>query len=74
MPIYVFTCKKCRKQSEQLLKVDEPPELCECGGEQHKEVTFASPRFKGPGWGGNELTPDGAFTIRTQQGKPSDTE
>jgi putative FmdB family regulatory protein len=73
MPLYVFTCKSCGKESEQLLKVDESPECCSaCGGEQVKEITSATARFIGPDWGGNERTPDGKFTVRLQRGKDTD--
>ena len=38
MPIYTYTCKKCGKEQEHLVRYDDraEPQPCACGGKQHR--------------------------------------
>ena len=52
MPLYEFQCKKCRKEYELLLGVNEPmPERCEsCNGKLVKKIHAPAIQFKGSGF------------------------
>lgn len=54
MPIYVYKCDKCETVTEEIQKMSDPPlTVCEvegCDGTLHKQLTTASPHFKGSGW------------------------
>jgi putative FmdB family regulatory protein len=71
MPIYVYKCGSCGLLAEQLLlKLDDTPEPCKCGStDLAKQMTHASARFKGSGWGGNQEIAGGAATMRVVQGE-----
>lgn len=52
MPIYEYTCQKCKAHVEILQKVtDKPLTRCrKCGGKLEKEWSQTSFQFKGSGW------------------------
>lgn len=54
MPIYVYKCEKCEHVQEVIQKMSDPPLThCDqegCDGEVKKQLTTASPHFKGSGW------------------------
>jgi putative FmdB family regulatory protein len=52
MPIYEYTCRKCRAHVEALQKVsDKPLTKCQkCGGKLEKEWSRTGIQFKGTGW------------------------
>jgi putative FmdB family regulatory protein len=51
MPLYDCQCPKCGKVAEQLLKRDEAPKPCECGGETERTVTqLTNFALTGGGW------------------------
>jgi putative FmdB family regulatory protein len=52
MPIYEYTCRKCRAHVEALQKVsDKPLSKCKkCGGKLEKEWSRSGIQFKGAGW------------------------
>ena len=52
MPIYEYTCRKCRAHVEALQKVsDKPLSKCKkCGGKLEKEWSRTGIQFKGTGW------------------------
>lgn len=73
MPIYVYQCSKCEQFVEEIQKLSDPPPEPECpqGGtcEMKKQMTAAGFKFRGDGWGGNELQADGNTIVRTIQGQ-----
>jgi putative FmdB family regulatory protein len=71
VPIYVYECGSCGLVAEQLLlKRDAGPEPCKCGStDLAKQVTSASPRFKGGGWGDNVDIMGGNANMRVVQGE-----
>jgi putative FmdB family regulatory protein len=52
MPIYEYTCSKCKKRIEVIQKMsDEPLKTHKgCGGKLTKEISAAGFQFKGTGW------------------------
>ena len=52
MPIYEYTCQKCKAHVEALQKVtDKPLTRCrKCGGKLEKEWSQTSFQLKGSGW------------------------
>jgi putative FmdB family regulatory protein len=52
MPIYEYQCQSCRKRTELLQRMDDPPlAVCpECGGEMKKLMSAPAVQFKGSGW------------------------
>lgn len=52
MPIYKYSCEKCRSQVEVIQKVSDPPlKRCEkCRGKLAKAVSRTSFQLKGSGW------------------------
>jgi putative FmdB family regulatory protein len=52
MPIYEYTCRKCKAHVEALQKVtDKPLVKCKkCGGRLEKEWSQTGFQFKGSGW------------------------
>ncbi|NOY83672.1 MAG: zinc ribbon domain-containing protein [Nitrospirae bacterium] len=52
MPIYEYECKTCKKRTELLQKISDPPlEKCpDCKGEVRKLISSAGLHFKGTGW------------------------
>lgn len=56
MPIYVFECRKCKNEVEELQKMDDPPpEKCtKCGAEGEMVKTIRASNFTlgegGVGW------------------------
>lgn len=52
MPIYEYECKTCKKRTELLQKISDPPlEKCpHCKGEVRKVISSAGLHFKGSGW------------------------
>jgi putative FmdB family regulatory protein len=52
MPIYEYSCTKCKKHFEVTQKItDEPLKICSsCGGELKKLITSTSFVLKGSGW------------------------
>lgn len=52
MPIYEYTCQKCKSHIEILQKVtDKPLTRCrKCGGKLEKEWSQTSFQLKGSGW------------------------
>jgi putative FmdB family regulatory protein len=52
MPIYEYTCSKCRKKIEVIQRMsDEPLKTHKgCGGRLTKEISAAGFQFKGTGW------------------------
>ena len=52
MPIYEYTCRKCKAHIESLQKItDKPLTKCrKCGGRLEKEWSSTSFQFKGTGW------------------------
>jgi putative FmdB family regulatory protein len=52
MPIYEYTCAKCKAHLELMQRISEAPlTVCpRCGGELHKQVSLSSFQFKGSGW------------------------
>lgn len=71
MPIYVYECGSCGLVAEQLLlKPDDDPDPCDCGStDLAKQMTSASARFKGGGWGDNVDIMGGAANMRLVQGE-----
>ncbi len=52
MPIYEYSCKKCKKNFEIFQKITEKPrKVCEkCGGNLEKNVSHSAFHLKGTGW------------------------
>ena len=52
MPIYEYTCRKCKAHVEALQKItDKPLVKCKkCGGRLDKEWSQSGFQFKGSGW------------------------
>jgi putative FmdB family regulatory protein len=52
MPIYEYSCQKCRARVEVMQKItDKPLKRCKsCGGKLEKEWSPTSFQFKGSGW------------------------
>lgn len=52
MPIYEYTCLKCKNEFEQIQKFSDPPlKKCpRCGGKVEKKVSLSSFQLKGSGW------------------------
>ena len=52
MPIYVYRCLKCGKETEKIQKFSDPPlQSCEsCGGPVEKVLHPPAIHFKGSGW------------------------
>ncbi|MCA1564213.1 MAG: zinc ribbon domain-containing protein [Acidobacteria bacterium] len=52
MPIYEYSCQKCRARVEVMQKItDKPLKRCKsCGGKLEKEWSSTSFQFKGSGW------------------------
>jgi putative FmdB family regulatory protein len=52
MPIYEYTCRKCKAHIESLQKItDKPLTKCrKCGGRLEKQWSSTSFQFKGTGW------------------------
>ena len=52
MPIYEYTCRKCKAHVEILQKItDKPLVKCKkCGGRLEKEWSRSGVQFKGTGW------------------------
>ncbi|HVF55897.1 MAG TPA: zinc ribbon domain-containing protein [Pyrinomonadaceae bacterium] len=52
MPIYEYTCRKCKAHVEIMQKIsDEPPKRhAKCGGKLEKEWSQTSFQLKGSGW------------------------
>jgi putative FmdB family regulatory protein len=52
MPIYEYSCKKCKSHLEVMQKIsDKPLTRCKkCGGKLEKEWSPTSFQFKGAGW------------------------
>ena len=52
MPIYEYSCQKCRARVEVMQKItDKPLKRCKnCGGRLEKEWSATSFQFKGSGW------------------------
>ncbi|HYP02231.1 MAG TPA: FmdB family zinc ribbon protein [Pyrinomonadaceae bacterium] len=52
MPIYEYSCQKCRARVEVMQKItDKPLKRCKsCGGKLEKEWSATSFQFKGSGW------------------------
>ena len=52
MPIYEYTCSKCRKRIEVIQKMSAKPLKTHsgCGGKLTKEISAAGFQFKGTGW------------------------
>src|SRR3954465_15368482 len=52
MPIYEYTCRKCRKRIEVIQKMSDKPLKTHagCGGKLTKEISAAGFQFKGTGW------------------------
>ncbi|HKP73069.1 MAG TPA: FmdB family zinc ribbon protein [Pyrinomonadaceae bacterium] len=52
MPIYEYSCQKCKAHIEVMQKItDKPLKRCkECGGKLEKEWSATSFQFKGSGW------------------------
>ena len=52
MPIYEYTCRKCKAHVEALQKItDKPLVKCKkCGGRLEKEWSQTGFQFKGSGW------------------------
>src|SRR3989338_2479781 len=52
MPIYEYSCNKCKKRFEIFQKITEKPrKVCEtCGGKLEKVVSHSAFHLKGTGW------------------------
>ncbi|MBI2645818.1 MAG: zinc ribbon domain-containing protein [Deltaproteobacteria bacterium] len=52
MPIYEYSCNKCKKSFEIFQKITEKPrKVCEkCGGKLEKVVSHSAFHLKGTGW------------------------
>jgi putative FmdB family regulatory protein len=52
MPIYEYTCQKCKAHVEIMQKVSEKPltRHSKCGGKLEKEWSRTGFQFKGAGW------------------------
>jgi len=54
MPVYLYLCRKCKREIEELQKYDDPaPPLCpECGAKDSLERIIARSNFQlvGSGW------------------------
>lgn len=52
MPIYEYECNTCKKRTELLQKISDPPlEKCpDCDGDVRKLISSAGLHFKGTGW------------------------
>jgi len=52
MPIYEYSCEKCRKHHEIMQKITEKPlTICpNCGGKMKKMISNTSFVLKGAGW------------------------
>ncbi len=52
MPIYEYQCEQCKKHTEALQKVDDPPlDTCEdCGGKLQKTIPNSTFHLYGPGF------------------------
>lgn len=52
MPIYEYSCQKCRARIEVMQKItDKPLKRCKsCGGKLEKEWSTSSFQLKGSGW------------------------
>ena len=52
MPIYEYTCSKCRKKIEVIQKMSDKPLKTHagCGGKLTKEISASGFQFKGTGW------------------------
>jgi putative FmdB family regulatory protein len=52
MPIYEYTCQKCKAHTEILQKItDKPLTRCKkCGGKLEKQWSQTGFQFKGTGW------------------------
>ncbi len=52
MPIYEYTCQKCKAHTEILQKLgDKPLTRCKkCGGKLEKQWSASGIQFKGAGW------------------------
>jgi putative FmdB family regulatory protein len=52
MPIYEYSCQKCRARVEVMQKItDKPLKRCKsCGGKLEKEWSTSSFQLKGSGW------------------------
>ena len=52
MPIYEYSCQKCRARTEVMQKItDKPLKRCKsCGGKLEKEWSTSSFQLKGSGW------------------------
>lgn len=52
MPVYEYSCEKCRKHHEIMQKITEKPlTICpNCGGKMKKMISNTSFVLKGAGW------------------------
>jgi putative FmdB family regulatory protein len=52
MPIYEYTCSKCKHRFETVQKVSDPhlKKCPKCGGLLHKLISPPALQFKGAGW------------------------
>ena len=52
MPIYEYTCQKCKAHLEVMQKVSDKPLMrhVKCGGKLEKEWSQTSFQLKGSGW------------------------
>ena len=75
MPIYEYTCRKCKAHVEILQKMtDKPLAKCKkCGGRLEKEWSRSGVQFKGTGWYVTDYARKGSVAEKVEKELSSDT-
>lgn len=70
MPIYEYTCTKCRQGLEAIQKFSDPPltQCPRCGGRLEKQMSASAFHLKGSGW-----YKDGYASTKSESEKPEET-
>ena len=51
MPLYVYTCSKCKHEFEEIVFTSDPPPKCpKCKGKVAKQMAPTNFQLKGSGW------------------------
>jgi putative FmdB family regulatory protein len=79
MPIYEYTCTKCRHGLEAIQKFSDPPltKCPDCGGRLEKQMSASAFHLKGSGWykdgyASTKLESDSKSEGAKKEGKPTE--
>jgi putative FmdB family regulatory protein len=75
MPIYEYTCQKCKAHIEIIQKInDKPLTRCrKCGGKLEKQWSQSGFQFKGSGWYITDYARKGSSGGEDKKGAGADT-